>query len=569
MRKLWEDTRYFLQNRCYIIIVSLVAALSYGFVVSHPTVGIDDTAIGMYFGDGLAPAMGRWFLYLLNKVISLDSFLPWMTELVSVIILVLSVTLWCVLWYRIIGNQVPMLGYAAFAALFISCPLISEVFIYYLHNGICTAYGLTALSLLFVLEAAKKENADKENTDKKSTDKENTKKKIGYIAASVAFLTAALGCYESFVTVYIIGMLLMFFLIRENAQKENHVYGTKPIVWARWTLFIVIGSVLMRSVVLKVLGVIYGYSIPDNFTVSYRNIFENLGQSQADLFMSIKKFWVMYYLNGVCYLPITVLVMGIVVLLGVGVYKCIRKKDPFLFLSMLAVPIVPVCMVLVEGMPTHYRASQYVPLIGAFAVFLIFKSWNFEKTPKMLSGIGTICVIALTWNQIADMNRWFYIDYLKYEDAKTVMSHIAYDLESEYDTSKPIVFRGAYYVPYGISKDAYLPFYSDEYRFMKSIADVVDVHLLEKFNAENGVGYAFAQTPINSTLRWGVTAFDKTAGQLQKFWEMHGYSLKVETDLEKIAEAETLRGDMPGYPKKGYIKETEEYIIVNFSSVNQ
>ncbi len=547
MKSLWKDMSFFLTNKIYMMLVSIVAVGSYGFAITHQTIGIDDTAIGMYFGeDGLAPAMGRWVIYLLNKLISLDAFLPWMTELIAVMIFLLSVTLWCVLWYRIVGNQVHILGYAIFSALFISCPLISEVFVYYLHNGICLAYGLTALSLLLILEAMKECKL---------------KARILYVIASIALLTTALGCYESFIIVYIMGMIFMFFLLRKD-HKDG--YTVKVLPWMGALVTTVAACVMLRSVLLRVLRLIFGYSIPDSFTVGYRNIFENLGQSKADFFMAIKKFWVMYYLNGVCYLPITVLVLAIAALICFAIYKSVRQKDILLVLSMLAVPFVPVTMVLIEGMPTHYRASQYVPLIGAFAIFLAFKEWNYDKMPKGVSVVAVVAAFALIWNQSVDMNRWFYVDYLKYEDTKTVMNHIAYDLESKYDLLKPVVFRGPYDVPYEIAKDAYLSFSSDEYRFMKSVADMVDVHLLEKFNGENGRGYVFAETPVNSTLRWGITAFDGTAKQLQAFWEMHGYGIKVETDLEKIAEAEALRIGMPTYPKEGYIKETEEYIIVNF-----
>lgn len=550
MKNLWKDMSHFLTNKIYVMLVSIVALTSYGFAITHQTIGIDDTAIQMYFGEkGLAPAMGRWFIYLLNKFVFLDQFLPWMTELLSVVILVLSVTLWCVLWYRVVGERVHILGYAIFSALFISCPLISEVFVYYLHNGICIAYGLTALSLLFVLEAMKESKF---------------RVRILYIIASITLLTAALGCYESFIIVYIIGMLFLFFLLRQRKNCNGEEYVVKVFPWMGVTASTVVASVMLRTIVLRVLGLIFGYSIPENFTVGYRNILENVGQTKAELFMAIKKFWVMYYLNGVCYLPITVFVVGIIALLLFGIYKSIKQKDALILLSILAVPFVPVCMVLIEGMPTHYRASQYVPMIGAFAALLFFYEWNYHKMPKVISAVGMIGLFALIWNQSVDMNRWFYIDYLKYEDAKTVMENIAYDLESKYDLSKPVVFRGPYEVPYEIAEDAYLPFNSKEYAFMKRMADVVDVHLLEKFNAENGRGYVFAETPVNSTLRWGVTAFDGTAGQLQAFWEMHGYEIKVENDLEKIEEAEKLREGMPGYPRDGYIKETEDYILVNF-----
>jgi hypothetical protein len=40
------------------------------------------------------------------------------------------------LFYSVLGEKVPTAGYAFFGAVFLSSPLISEVFTYFLHNGI-------------------------------------------------------------------------------------------------------------------------------------------------------------------------------------------------------------------------------------------------------------------------------------------------------------------------------------------------------------------------------------------------------------------------------------------------
>lgn len=149
------------------------------------------------------------------------------------------------------------------------------------------------------------------------------------------------------------------------------------------------------------------------------------------------------------------------------------------------------------------------------------------------------------------------------------MAKIAGDLEQGYDVSKPIVFRGAYTVPYDICKDAYVSFSSGQYRWICRLTDWCDPHLKEKYFGETGKGYVFAETPIVSTLQWGVTAFDGTSGQLIEFWKMHGHEDFIcEKDLGVIEEAEQRRAQehMPGYPDKGYIREYEDYIIVNFAA---
>ncbi|MCM1303356.1 MAG: glucosyltransferase domain-containing protein [Lachnospiraceae bacterium] len=549
MRSFWEEIRYFWSDRFYAAVVSLAAVCSYGFKISHETIGIDDTCIPLYFEEGLAPAVGRWTLYLINKLFHISDFAPWMTELAGVLLLLFAATAWCVAFSRILGREKHMIVcYTFFAALFLSCPLISEIYVYYLHNGVSLAYGLTAIALLLLLKVMER------GTEKK-------KRLLGTVVAA-AVLTAALGCYESFMIVFAVGMLLLFILIRGFGNREQR-YCASPWAWVGLLAATVISAILFRWLVLKLVLGICHIEIPEDFRVEYRGVFSFVDMNITDVFMVFKRQWLKYYLNAFAYRPITILVLGILVLLTVCVAIGIRKKDIFLPLAALAVPVLPICMVIVEGKDTYYRAAQYVPLIGAFAVFLLLRLVK-EHLPGACMAVGMAFAFILLWDQCAEMNRWFYVDHMKYQDARGVMEQIAYDLEKDHDAEKPVIFRGAYYVPYGIVKDAYLEYGSVNYGWIRRLGDMVDPHLVEKYNGESGYGYGFAETPINSALRWGVTAFDGTGVQLGNFMEMLGHRFEIETDLLKIEEAQKLAEEMPGFPETGYIREYEEYIIVNF-----
>ena len=548
MKSFWEEFKYFWSNKVYAAVLSLTAVCSYGFLISHETVGIDDTCIPLYFEDGLAPAVGRWTLYLINKCIRLSDFAPWMTEIAGVLLLLFAVTVWCVLFSRILGRGKSIAGYTFFSAIFLSCPLISEIYVYYLHNGISLAYGLTGISLLLVLKALEAGGGKR--------------KAVSYTVGAAAVLAAALGCYESFMIVFSVGMLLVFILLRGFADNERK-YPVNPMGWIGMLFVTTVSSITFRWLILSLLAAVFHIEIPENFNVEFRSIFSFEDMTRAEFFMNFKRFWLKYYLNAFAYPPIAVLVFGIAVLLVICIVRGVRKKDIYLPLAALAVPLAPACMVIVEGKDTYYRASQYVPLIGAFVIFLLLTLIK-EYLPQTCMTVGVALAVVLLWNQCTEMNKWFYVDYLKYQDTRNVMEQVAYDLEKDYDLEKPIVFRGAYHVPYGIAKDAYLDFGSARYRLIRRIGDLIDPHLVEKYNAEGGYGYAFAETPINSTLRWGVTAFDGTAGELGNFMKMLGHDFKVETDLAKIEEAESRTKEMAHFPKNGYIREFEEYIIVNF-----
>lgn len=547
MKEFCKDIRFFWTNKFYAAVVSLAAVCSYGFKVSHEAIGIDDTCIPLYFEEGLAPAVGRWTLYVINKIFHISDFAPWVTEAAGVLLMLLAATVWCVVFSRILGRERTMAGYTLFAALFISCPLISEIYVYYLHNGISLAYVLTGISLLFLLKALGT-GADK-------------KRRLMHTVTASAFLAVALGCYESFMIVFAVGMVFLFLLLRSFGREEKK-YAEAPWAWAAALFIVAVCAIVFRWLVLRLVLGIFRIEIPESFLVEYRSVFSFTEMSMAEFFMIFKRFWVKYYLNGFAYFPITVLVLGIAAILIICLVIGIRKKDIFLPIAALGVPVLPLCMVVIEGKETYYRAAQYVPLVGAFAFFFTLVLVK-ECLPRFCTTVCVALAVVLLWNQCAEMNKWFYVDYLKYQDARNVMLQVAYELEKGYDTGKPIVFRGAYLVPFWIAEDAYLEYGAAEYNRLRSVGDLIDPHLIEKYNADDGNGYVFAETPVNSTLRWGVTAFDGTASELGNFWRMLGYNFRIETDLRRIKEAEKISEEMPEFPQTGYIKECGDYIIVN------
>lgn len=564
MKELARDIKIFLNNKVYMLILGMAAACSYGFAVTHYAIGMDDTAVPLYFEEGLAPYVGRWTLFIINKIFHIADFVPWMTELVSVLLLMLSVTVWCVLFYRITRRKikVPAGACGLVAGIFISCPLISEVFVFYLHNGICIGYGLTALSLLLLLESLRSGN------------KGTGKKRFLSLLVSALLLTTALGCYESFAVVFGIGAILLLFLIRLVYGKKagESEYDGRLVPWMVSCLGVGGVSLVLRMMILKIIGICWHLERFDAMDINYRSFFAgfaSLFTDRAEMMMELKRFWLKYYLNAFVYLPITVLVLALLLIGICSIWYGIRKRDIVLPLCVMAIVLIPVFMCVLEGLATRYRTGQYIPLLGAFGAFLVLL-WVYHdsKMKKVVQIIAFALLTILLYNQCADMNQWFYLDYRKYEYTREVLEQVAYDLESNYDTSKPLIFRGANKVPYEVAQDDYVSFNSPGYRMISRISDLVDPHLKEKYYAENGRGYIISEGPVTSTLQWGLTAFDGTAGQLVRFLQMQGHSFVYEKDLQKIDDAEHIREEtrMPAYPRAGYIMECPEYIIINLES---
>ena len=136
-----------------------------------------------------------------------------------------------------------------------------------------------------------------------------------------------------------------------------------------------------------------------------------------------------------------------------------------------------------------------------------------------------------------------------------------YELEKNFDISKPIAFTGIYEIPVSIIQDAYVSYSSAEYKTMLKMTTWLDEHLLEKFYRAPGVWVV--QQPALSVIEWGKTAFDNNS-ELIKFFQMHGYNLVPNMDMELYEAAETYSLNLPSFPREGSIVDMGEYIIVHF-----
>ena len=152
MIQIKKDFQKLFGSKGFCVGLVLMMVLSYATLLHQPTVGIDDTAFDIYYEEGVSPAMGRWCLYVINKFFPL-AYNPYFVEGIGLLLFCLSVGLWCLVFYRILGDRIPNWGYLLFGAAFLSSPMLSEVVVWYLQDGIYLGYGFTALSVLCMGEA--------------------------------------------------------------------------------------------------------------------------------------------------------------------------------------------------------------------------------------------------------------------------------------------------------------------------------------------------------------------------------------------------------------------------------
>ena len=263
MRQWKEYTAAFIKNKIYMLSLSLTALFGYGFLITHQTVGIDDTPYAYYFEEGLNAIVGRWFLFLLNKICHISDFSPFLTDLAGVLVFMGAVTVWAVLLYSIFKDKVPGWGYLFFACIFFSCPLISEVYPYYLHNGVSTGYLLVGVSLCFYREMLSGEKGPEGCGQSEATEQQGKKKWLGSGKVPgakrfwkglgcVCFLWMALGCYESFMVVWLLGVCLVLLSERYAGMRRKVL----PALCAG--AVVAVTAIVLRSAMIQAVTGIFG-----------------------------------------------------------------------------------------------------------------------------------------------------------------------------------------------------------------------------------------------------------------------------------------------------------------------
>ena len=563
------------ENRLYMGILLLTAVCAYGYKVTNVTIGIDDTPSLYYFEEGLIAIVGRWVLFLLNKVITLAEFVPFVTDFAAVILLIAAAIVWSALFYSVFGEKIPVTGYAFFAAVFVSCPLISEVFTYFLHNGIAIGYLSCAVSLCFMREW---QNSMRKPRKGSGLWEKPDCRTVTKLVAAAVFLCIAMGCYESFMILWLAGLLLLLLSERICLGTERTARTGERGVFGTLTggALAALAAVLLRSLMIVVLTKAFHLEYLQGEAVQ-RSVTEMLGWmvqpgAFGELIMILKRTFVLYGVFAYAYLPIRIFVLSAVVITVVTLVRVIRGRDLWALILLPAAYLAAFSLLFIEGKATLYRSAQFLPIFCGYGA-LLFAYIIYELTGSPGRGVhrrlclGTrgiaVAVLAvITWNQCMDMTKWFYIDRQKYDAAVKTVDQIALDLERDFDTSKPVIFTGNYEIPYSIVKDAYVSYGDSRYYKMKRLTDLIDPDLLDKYN-RGSKGVWVSQTPALSVIDWGRYAFDSDA-ELVRFFEMHGHRLVACGDVERYAEAEEESLNLPEYPQDGYIVDKGDYIIVHF-----
>ncbi len=522
----------FLKDAKYVLPLLFSAAVGFSFTLTHLSIGADDTSVDRYFDGEYLLAQNRVTGYIVNRVLHVYAVKPFVPDFLSVLLLIVSALIFSAVFKKISKNKLHPLTYTIFTCLFISYPLIFQIFIVMGANlNICLGYLLTSISILFVFEFLEKKRSDK-------------------LFKSAVILYFALSCYESFAAVYLCALTSILTLKYLFGDEEDKQIGR--VVLNGLILFIPLFAAL---VIYKVVGsILSSYIHLPNYAatgIAWASNAQTLYETFVGLWKGIA---LKFILSGFIFQPITSLVIAMIGSVVLAVFYAIKYKKIVIVLIILAMLLSIISLSILQGYATFYRSCQVFSFFTAFVLSLMLHQVINSNYRKHLKNSALILVSILVFRQANDLNNWFFVDYMRSEEEKTIANSIAYQVKSRFDINKPVIFTGGNGISDNIN--SYLTIKPDSWngKIFNSIAS--------RMMGYDMSGYKFVEGDMVPVYSWAIGAFGEVNTELLKYFKMNGHTFRQGT-MEMFVEAIENSKRKPVWPAKGAIFETPTYIVVH------
>lgn len=501
-----EELKKIFNDKWYMISVIITAILGFGYLITHTTIGMDDSSLDRYYSGfyemNIISIVGRWGSYFLYKLLNITQFTPFWLEMLTVLTIIFTAIIITCFMNKNFKIKNKLVG-IIFSCIYISYSMINEAMIFQPSNfSLIVGNLLAIISVILIYEMLNGKYS-----------------KINYIPIIIV-LTLGISMYESCCQTFLVALLfVMLYDLITKKQTDKEMFKN---------FFIGIG-VLVAGIVLNyiVLYFLFFLGVPNELDQMMGEKGINWTEYGLVEGVSVLTFYIKHYIiENLFYLP----VLEFVVCLGIGlvfsIYYTIKTRNLYIFNIFVLSALSNVALAVLQCGPILYRTCTslglFVAAVFAFTYFVLSKK-------KYLKGIGLALAILIILWQTRDLNQWFYSENVKYQNDIKTGYQIAEDIRKEViDLTKPLVFVG---IP--------------EKGF------VIDG---QRGAQSNGLYFVW----------WGQKAFDDNSYELIKFINSLGYYFRKPTD-EQYEKGQLLAEEMKNYPKDGYIKEFQDIIVVKFN----
>ena len=490
----------------YWICVCITSVLSYGFTLTTFAITADDESFVRFIDEGILLAEGRWGYAPLKLVFDSYIFLPFWRNFIALLLIVAAITLICGIYRKYSEGRFDEKASTIFACVAISFPLTAHIFIFMLAT---IELGLSLIFVGLALLCFAKWVLDKE--------------RVWYGILSTLSLGYAIAFRETAIVFFMIGgfsLLFLAFLYGKDQEKAK--------IKSSFFILLRMAGILVGSVLVWLLGAMffrYLYSVePLAYTT---NMIRHDLSSISSIMWSIGNFLIFFpiVLLRQASDMITWIVIGAsIVLVGIGTIWAVRRKRTSLFFiaAFAVASSFAMHFFLGQVFPLYRIQTPFMFLVG-FTVALLYILCSQLQWKKLnLKYFVIFLSIWLVFFGSRQMNQVFFLDYLGYRKDVMVMDTIVHDLGG-IQHEQPIVFVGM---------------------------------LPQQLPQKEVAGHSVFN--IAREVYWRGEVYTLRP---HRFFEMHGFPIQHPGEVEK----ETLLyyiADMENWPTPGYIRKTENFVIV-------
>lgn len=543
MKRYANDLKQLLGCRSLVIAVLIMIIVGYGFSLVHTTISIDDMEQDRYFEtEKIMIANGRFGGAIWDALATRQMTLQ-QSDLFAVFLLAWAALSYCVLFRRIAGEHISIFACGIFSCIFLCYPLINEIW-EYTAAALAVSGGFLLASFALLLVHSYLHASDK---------------KAHLLITAVLLMMWVFACYESLVSVYVffvfavLGMQMIWGSEREKrlstAIRQGLVYAA--VVFAGIALRLVIHKLIIEytSLHTDMSGETEIYWLSQGIPTTLRNL--------------TKDFQERILLHGIIYFPLTELLVGIALFIGLGIPLC-RKYGCILLLPGFGMLLSLFLLPLVQGFMVNYRTFQvfepFVAFVGMMLAICV-ESHPFQRA-KWLPRAAQILLCWLCLYQSIYLNYFLTLNHLRFEEEIHVVHTVGTQLQAEYDLEKPVIFVGEYQLSESIRERSSVQKYSLPWKIYAKAHGLYrrsqgflryDPEILER---------KLPQSNVNTVLAWSVYGFEQDA--MQKLFAYLGFEYKQANYQQYLHKgiAYVQEHQIPAYPKKGYISDCGDFIVV-------
>jgi len=511
----------------YWLPLAFILTLSYFNSVCNRAISIDDLAQSYYYGsENIKFRSFRWGQAIINRLFSTIEFTHGINEFIGVCFYFVSAVLLCTILYQLVNKKLNNVIYAVVACLFVSYPLINEIWQYYECLTIPCNFAIIFYCTLYII------------LNKKLSIIEHIT--IGFI------LSFVMSGYESLIFAYISLVLMILFLEVQN--NKNHQWISQGIVYAIPLFIALIFRYIIGYLFIFALG--QGISNDGNTTIAWLSSFKEglIGVLYNAWYFGIRSF---------SYLPIAIFFISFIIFVFYTLLN-IKKYTFNILLISLSIVLSLFLLSFIQGEPLAYRCAQTIQIFVPFVFFVIFKEIN----NKVLQNLFIILSFILCIRQSIYLNQLISLDIQRSENEEYVLRNVGYRLTNEFDTSKTVVFCGQYSLGEKIESQIVVK---------DGLAENVENYFRNLTGHRETLHYnEFVRTNVNSVINWGVNAFDGQT-MMKEYLSFLGFDINVLSDWDEEKEDELLKRyykiALDKKMKPYDILEMDDYILVYFGEI--